>query len=103
MLEHYLFLALVLSLTAAGQVFYKLYFVKKQLYWLILTILCFVFTPYVTYLALKGLALDTVYMCTALTIIAVMACSVIFLGETLSYYQKVGTAFILLGIVIYNV
>lgn len=99
---HITYLIAALLLTTFGQLCYKLFFQRKNKMLFALTVLCFVFTPFCSYKALMGLSLDTVYMATSLTIVMVLAGSVIFLKEEIKSGQLIGAGLIILGIILYN-
>jgi len=99
---HITYLIAALLLTTFGQLCYKLFFHNKNKMLFVLTVLCFVLTPFCSYKALLGLSLDTVYMATSLTIVMVMVGSVIFLKEHIKSGQLIGAGLIISGIILYN-
>jgi multidrug transporter EmrE-like cation transporter len=96
----YLFAALLA--TAAGQLTYKLYYQRKAKWLLGATAGLFLLAPFFSYLSQRELSLDVVYMATSLTIVMVMAGSVLWLGETLQRRHLWGAGFIIGGILLYN-
>jgi drug/metabolite transporter (DMT)-like permease len=95
--------ALVFALiaTAFGQILFKLYFAKKNIYILGLALGLFIVTPALSFIAQMQLPLDVVYMSTASTYIMVLFLSRFFLHETISYRQILGALVIASGIIIY--
>lgn len=96
----YLFAALLA--TAAGQLTYKLYYLRKARWLLAATAGLFLLAPFFSYLAQRELSLDVVYMATALTIVMVMLGSVLWLGEKLQRRHIWGAILIISGILLYN-
>ena len=98
----YLFLMAALLATAAGQLTYKLYYLRKARWLLAATAGLFLLAPFFSYLAQRELSLDVVYMSTSLTIVMVMAGSALWLGETVQRSHYWGAALIIGGILLYN-
>ncbi len=102
MIEFYIYLFNALLFTAIGQLLYKYYYRKKNKVFLGLALVFFVLVPFFNYKSLVGLSIDTVYMATAITIVVVMLFSVLLLKEKVHKYQLLGSIFILMGIIVYN-
>lgn len=98
----YLYLFFALAFTTSGQLLFRYYHTTNNKLYLGLTLLSFLLVPFFSYKSLVGLAIDTVYMATSLTIVFVLLGSVIFLKEKLTKYQIFGSIIIILGIIVYN-
>ena len=98
----WVYLAIAIVATAAGQLFYKLYFTRKRLVNLVISMCSFCIAPPLSYLALKVLPLGLFYMSSALSIVLVVFASVIMLGERLSRNHLAAMSLIVAGIVIYG-
>lgn len=98
----YYFLAFALLSTAFGHFFYKKYFFEKKYFFILFSIFLFFLTPIFSFLALKKIALDIVYISTSLTIIITMMLGRFFLDEKLTKNQILSCFVIILGIVVYN-
>ncbi len=103
MILNYLFLILAIFCTAVGQFFYKKYSLTNKYYFLVLTIVLFVMTPVFSFLALKKIAIDIVYMFTSLTILIVLGLSIIFLKEKIELKTYIGILFIIVGVIVYGI
>lgn len=98
----WIWLAVALLATAAGQVLFKYASNRRSKRLLIATVLLFCLVPPTSFLALRGLSLGTVYVSTALAqLLAVVAAMVLF-GERYSRFQWIGLALILFGVGIFN-
>lgn len=95
-------LALSIVSVAIAQVAFKLYFNRRQWRILACAIVFFIFVPYTSYNALKGLPLATVYVATAASQLLVVLISLGLLGERYSRSQYLGFLLVLAGMVIYN-
>jgi multidrug transporter EmrE-like cation transporter len=89
--------------TAAAQVAYKKYSVEHGRCSLYATVLLFAAAPPLTYLAVKGFGVGTVYISTGVTYILVAAAGWRLFGETPSRRRLVAMAFVLTGIVVYGI
>jgi uncharacterized membrane protein len=89
-------------MTAISQVFYKQFFVTKNKLFLVLSLLFFASIPLLTYLSLKHISLDMVYLSTSLTIVMVTVLSITFLKEKINLAQILGILMIIIGLVIYS-
>lgn len=98
----YLCLAATVLATAGGQIAYKLYVERRSRLLLGVTIMCFVAVPFLSYGALRGVALDVVYMATSLTVVLVTGFSVALLGERLAPVQWLGSLLVVVGVIVYN-
>jgi drug/metabolite transporter (DMT)-like permease len=101
-LIYYFFLALALVTASLGQVMYKSYSKKNSYSQLFGCIFCFCLTPVASYLALKGIGLDVVYMATSLNSFIIIVLSKLFLEENINRHQLIGAVFIFLGVVVYG-
>lgn len=101
-MEYYLYLFGAILLTALGQLFYKLYSIKKSLFLMVLTVVFFLTAPVLSYLSLKGLTIDVVYMMTSLTILLVVVFSKVFLSEKIDSRTYLGIILIIIGVVLYE-
>ena len=102
MISHYITLILAILLTAVGQLFFKFYFNTKKKIYLFTALSTFIIVPICSLYALSGLPIDTVYMSTSVTIVIVLFGGYFLLGEKLMKKQILGSIFIILGIIIYN-
>ena len=97
----YIYLALMVVMTAFGQIFFKNYFTNKKKINIILAIILFVATPYFAYEALKGLSMDIVVITSSIIIVIVHLGSIWMIKETQSWYEFVGIGLILAGLITY--
>lgn len=95
-------LAAALLLTATGQLFFRLHYVRDGRIYLVLALGTFMLVPFFSYLALRNLTLATVYMSTALIHVLVLALSHFFLKERISGRQYFPISLIIAGIIIFN-
>jgi drug/metabolite transporter (DMT)-like permease len=102
LLTGYAFLSLVIILTSAGQLIYKLYFRYGSRHLIILTVLLFIAVPICVYEALHVIPLDEVYMSTSLTIALATLGSLYILGERLVRRQWLGMILVVAGVIIYT-
>jgi len=100
---YWLLLLSALIAASFGQVFYKLYSNTSKLYYLPLTILCFVSAPLFSYLTMKKLSVDLVYMATSLNSFIILSLSALVLKEHVNKKQIFASLIIFLGVVIYAV
>lgn len=96
------FLACALIFTALAQTCYKLYSLKRRRVYIVATILLFVLTPVMSYLALRELSLSVVYMSTGLTYILVLLAARFVLHERIAGRQLTAVSLIALGVVVFN-
>jgi multidrug transporter EmrE-like cation transporter len=101
-LAGYVFLGLTIICTVAAQVSYKLYFRRLDRRLLAWTMLFFVAVPLCSYMALRVIPLDDVYVSTALTIAMATVGSLWLLGESLERRQWLGIVLLIAGVVVYN-
>ena len=99
----YIYLIVTIVFTALGQVFYKNYFRRNKRTDLILSVLFFVTTPYLSYKALKGLSLDIVCISSAFILVLVQLFSRTMLQEVQNKRELTGTAAIILGLLVYAI
>lgn len=97
----YIYLALAVTCTALGQLFYKKYVMEKLRAHLLCALTLFTATPALNYLALKRLSIDLVYIATSATILMVVILSKITLKEKTTLRHWLGCMIISTGIVIY--
>lgn len=100
---YYASLLLAIMATAFGQFYYKKYSLSKQISFLVLAIVMFISAPVFSYLALKELSIDTVYMFTSLTILVVIGLSKYYLNEKIDRQKVIGILLILIGIIFYGI
>ena len=87
--------------TSVGQVMYKAYSSNKKGYMLVITVTMFVATTPFSYMALRELTIDLVYIATSLNSILVLTMSSVFLKEIVSREQYIGALVTTLGVAIY--
>lgn len=80
---------------------YKSYTTSKSIITLAATIALFVVTTPLSYLALRGLSIDIVYIATSLNTIIVLGMSSIFLKESVSREQYTGAMITTFGVALY--
>lgn len=98
----HLYLILMVFVTAAGQISYKLYFRRRHFPTLVLAVAFFLLAVFFSYLSQRGLPMDTVYMTSSMNIVMVLLGSSLLLGEKLTKPQIIGSALIISGIILYN-
>jgi undecaprenyl phosphate-alpha-L-ara4N flippase subunit ArnE len=96
------FLGLTILCTVAGQLAYKGYFRERNRLLIILSIFSFIAVPVLSYLALRVIALDEVYMATSLTIALTTLGSLYLFGERLVRWQWVGVILVMVGVFVYS-
>lgn len=101
MILSYTCLFMAIMSTAFGQVFYKKYSLDRRLIYLALTLGFFLINPVFSFLALKNISVDIVYVSTSLTILTVAVLSRIFLGEIMPARTWTAIAIIVAGVFIY--
>lgn len=99
---NYIFLISAILTTAIGQFFYKKYAINGNIKFLIITLFLFIITPIFSFLALKKIPIDIVYVSTSLTILVVVALSKFLLNESIEKKTYLGILFIIIGVVIYG-
>ncbi|WP_242165848.1 EamA family transporter [Lysobacter sp. M15] len=92
-----------LGATAAAQISYKKYSMEHGRRTLCLTIVLFGIAPPLTYLAVKGFGVGTVYMSTAITYVLVALAGWRMFGEKPTHRRIVGMGFVLVGILVYGI
>ena len=98
----YIFLFLAVLCTSLGQLTFKMYKNSKLRKYLILAIVLFVVTPVFSFIALKSIGLDVVYMFTSLSIVLILVFSHWILKEKITFSQVLGAAVLIAGIILYN-
>ncbi len=101
MIIYYIFLTLALLSTAFGQVFYKYYFQAGRKVWFLLAVSTFFSAAFFSFLALKKLTIDIVYMSTSITLVMVIILSRLWLNETIHKNKIIGSFLIISGIILY--
>ncbi|WP_413285378.1 EamA family transporter [Vibrio sp. MA40-2] len=99
----YLYLCLAIFSTSIGMIFYKLFFITKKKVYFFVTLVLFLLTPGLSFLSLKGLSVDVVYMATSLNSFIIIIGSYFFLKEKVNVYQYSGCLLIALGVILYMV
>ncbi|WP_220465502.1 EamA family transporter [Colwellia sp. BRX10-3] len=99
---YFLTLCAVLA-TSFGVVLYKQYAIKKRLLLLVTAIISFILAPVFSFLALKYLSVDTVYMMTSLNGLIVLILSYYVLKEKVVRMQILGAFLVFCGVSIYMV
>lgn len=99
---NYVCLIFAVTATAFGQFFFKRFQLSQKRTDLFAALTLFVITPGLSYCALRTIAIDTVYVFTALTILLVMLLSHFYLGESISQRARLGAIFIIAGVVLYG-
>lgn len=89
--------------TSCGVVLYKQYAIKKRLLLLVTAIISFILAPVFSFLALKYLSVDTVYMMTSLNGLIVLILSYYVLKEKVVRMQILGAFLVFCGVSIYMV
>jgi len=97
----YFFLALAILCTSLGQFFYKLFALNKKKSFLLVTLFLFGGVPVFSYMALKGLGIDIVYLSTTVSIVIILILSKCFLGEKIDRQKIMGSFLIIVGITCY--
>lgn len=92
-----------IGVTAAAQVAYKQYSIERGRNSLYATVVLFAAAPPLTYLAVKGFGVGTVYISTGVTYILVAAAGWRLFGEKPTRRRIVAMAFVLSGIVVYGI
>jgi len=95
-------LLFTLLFTAAGQLLFRMYYVRKKKIYLASALGAFLAVPLLSYLALLNLTLAFVYMSTALIHVLVLIMSHMFLKEHLTLKQYVSMSLIVVGIIVFN-
>jgi len=98
----YFYLFLAISFTTLGQLSYKVFSLTSIRKYYYLSIVLFLLTPIASFMALRNLAIDIVYVSTALTIFAVTVLSRFLLKEKIQGRNYVGVFLILLGVILYG-
>ena len=99
----YFFLSLTILLATSGQIAYKQYYQSgRQIKYLMATILFFVGTPVCSYLSLRELPLDVVYVSTSVNILLILLASFFYFKEQIPLNRWLGGVTIAIGILIYN-
>lgn len=98
----WLWLALAIAATAAGQLLFKRASVKRSRTLTLAAIVAFCIAPAAAYLALHSLSLATVYISTAISQFIVVVTSITIFGERYDARQWTGLAMIIVGVVIFN-
>ena len=89
--------------TAIGQYNLKRYKLHDKRSLLAMSLLFFIVTPMLSFCALRTIAVDTVYVFTALTIIVVVLLSHFGLKEPIGKQKLAGAGLIVFGVMIYGI
>jgi drug/metabolite transporter (DMT)-like permease len=98
---HALFLAVAVLVSAAGQVQFKIYALNRSKWAFVSTVILFLLAPIFSYLALKGIGVDAVYMATSLNTFIVLLLSKYLLDERVQRGQLVACLVVVAGVVVY--
>ncbi len=98
----FLFIAIGIINATLGQLFYKLFFIRKKKIFFILACILLVSLPYVNYHALLVFSMDTVALYSALVLVTMHILSFFILHEQITTVQKIGAILILSGLVLYS-
>lgn len=101
MLSGYFFVFLAITSTSLGIVIYKVWSKNKRNITLLITIIFMVLAPIFSFIALKYLSIDLVYMATSLNGMIVLLMSRFFLNENVNHDQLIGAFLVFLGVCIY--
>lgn len=99
----WLWLALAILATAAGQLLFKQASVRRARALTLLAIVSFCVAPAAAYMALRDLDLATVYVSTVLSQLLVVLASLLWFGEHYRRRQWLGLALIVAGVLVFNV
>jgi multidrug transporter EmrE-like cation transporter len=97
-----IYLTAAILFTATAHVLFKLYFLRKNYAYLILSAGFLCATPPMSFLALRELPLSIVYMSTALTYVLVLILARVVLNEYISRRQLLSTMLIMVGVITFN-
>jgi len=98
---YWLALLSALLFASFGQIVYKLYANTSKIYYLALTIFFFILAPFFSYIAMKQISVDMVYMATSLNSLLILSLSALILKEHVNKRQILASLIIFLGVVIY--
>lgn len=96
-------LVVCLACTAGAQLSFKAYHLRRRPMLLLLTLALFVLAVPCTMLAVRGLGVGRVYVTAAITYVATPLLAVRMFGERFGRLQALGLAFIVAGVLLYNV
>lgn len=99
----FVFLVLTIGFTVGAQLAFKTYSIRPRPVLLAATIAMFAAVPPCSYMALRTMPLDIVYMSTSLTIVLATLASLYLLDERLILRQWVGVFLVVVGVLIYSV
>lgn len=97
----WIFTALAVSLTAVGHLCYKTFSKNQKIVFLGLTVAFFISVPIFNFLALKGLTVAQVYLCTAFVPALTTFGAALFLDEKVTRHHLIGLALVIVGTLIY--
>lgn len=95
------FLVMAIFCASAGQVLYKAFTSNRKYSFLALTIALFLLTPLFSYLALKELTIDIVYVATSMNSIIILLMTSLFLRESVTTKQYLGAIITTVGVAVY--
>ena len=98
----WLWLAIAIAATTAGQLLFKHASVKRSRAFTLYAIISFCIAPIAAFMALHSLSLATVYICTAISQLFVVLASMILFDERYNRQQWTGLALILAGVILFN-
>lgn len=95
-------MGLAILTTAAGQLSFKYYAMKRTRTWLFVALALFCSIPLFTFVAVRGLGLGTVYVSTGLTYVLVALCGRFFFAERIGITHALALGLILCGCLLYG-
>jgi multidrug transporter EmrE-like cation transporter len=95
-------LALSLLCTVGAQLLFKHYHLERRRAFLLAAVILFAAAVPSTMLAVRGLGIGRVYVAAALTYVATPLAAIHLFGERVGRLQLAGLAFIIAGVVVYN-
>lgn len=99
----YFFVLGAILATSFGLIAYKKYALDNQIILLILTVFFFLMAPVLSFISLKYLSVDIVYMATSLNGFIVLFLSQYFLKEKVKQHKFIGALLVFIGVSIYMV
>lgn len=97
----YLYVICAILATSFGLVSYKYYSKYRNLIFMALTIVLFLLAPACSFMALKYLTVDVVYMATSINGFIVLLMSQLVLREVVRPQQYFGAILVVAGVVVY--
>lgn len=95
-------LAICLLCTVGAQLYFKSYHLGQRRIHLLLALMLFAAAVPSTMLAVRGLGIGRVYVAAALTYVVTPLLAIRLFGERFGRLQAAGLAFIVAGVVVYN-